>query len=176
MRTLAVLPIIGLLGCAHHQAQTKTQASSAPPAEPAPPKVAALNEAPKEAASDPASCTSVRVHFELDRSDIDAADRDGLERAAGCLRADRALHIAIEGNADERGTEEYNLALGERRAQSVATYLRSLGASEQQLRTVSYGKERPLCSEHDEACWAQNRRADLVAQSTAANTKKPRRR
>ena len=118
----------------------------------------------------------MRVHFAFNRSDIDAADRDGLERAARCLKADHALHIAIDGNADERGTEEYNMALGDRRAHAVADYLRSLGASEQQLQTVSYGKENPLCSEHDEACWAQNRRADLMAQNRArARRKKGRR-
>ena len=99
-------------------------------------------------------------------SDISTADRSDLDRAARCMKADKGLHIAIQGNADERGTEEYNLSLGDRRAHAVAGYLRSLGASESQLQTVSYGEERPLCAEHDEACWAQNRRADLVAGSS----------
>ena len=69
------------------------------------------------------------------------------------------MHVTIEGNADERGTDEYNLALGDQRATSVARYLKALGASPTQLKTVSYGKEKPLCTEHDEECWAKNRRA-----------------
>jgi peptidoglycan-associated lipoprotein len=71
--------------------------------------------------------------------------------------------VTIQGNADERGTEEYNMALGDRRATTVAHYLESLGASAAQLKTVSYGKENPLCTEHDEECWAKNRRAELKA-------------
>jgi len=115
------------------------------------------------------------VHFAFNQSDLDSADRDGLERAARCLKADRDLHISVAGNADERGTEEYNMALGDRRAHAVADYLRSLGASDQQLQTVSFGKEKPLCGDHDEACWQQNRRADLMAQnSTKKTTKKGR--
>jgi peptidoglycan-associated lipoprotein len=86
------------------------------------------------------------------------------------------LHIAISGNADERGTEEYNMALGDHRAHAVADYLRSLGASDPQLQTVSYGKERPLCGEHDEACWAQNRRAELMAQNSSTKSSKKGRR
>jgi peptidoglycan-associated lipoprotein len=185
MRTLALLPLFMLLGCAHHQAETKAQV--APPPAATPPAVAAATPAPagtcardldcpdgqlcldgrcQDIASNLAACTSVRVHFEFNASDIGSADRDGLERAARCLKADHGLHVAIQGNADERGTEEYNLALGDRRAHVVADYLRSLGASDAQLKTVSYGKERPLCSDHDEACWAQNRRADLVAENT----------
>ena len=68
------------------------------------------------------------------------------------------------------------MALGDRRAHAVADYLRSLGASDQQLQTVSYGKEKPLCSEHDEACWAQNRRAELMAQNSAGKPSKKGRR
>jgi peptidoglycan-associated lipoprotein len=108
-----------------------------------------------------AECSQVRVHFPFNSSEIEPAGRNDLERSGRCLRADHALHVTIEGNADERGTEEYNLALGDQRATSVKRYLESLGASAAQLKTVSYGKEKPLCTEHDEACWAQNRRADL---------------
>jgi peptidoglycan-associated lipoprotein len=173
MRTLAALPLIAMLGCAHHQAQTKTPTATAapPPASP----VAAADPAPAAAPSQ-ANCTSVRVHFAFNQSDIEPGERDSLEHAANCLKDDRGLHVSIEGNADERGTQEYNLALGDRRAHTVSAYLRSLGASDQQLQTVSYGKERPLCSAHDEACWAQNRRADLVAQNTGGKSKKQRRR
>jgi peptidoglycan-associated lipoprotein len=108
-----------------------------------------------------AACNEVRIGFAFDSSEIDPGERPALERSARCLKADRALHVRVEGNADERGTEEYNLALGDRRATQVAKYLGDLGVSQAQLKTVSYGKERPLCVEHDEACWAKNRRADV---------------
>jgi len=189
MRTLALIPLVALLGCAHQQ-KTEAKPQAAAPA-PAPAPVASttptnscsrdldcpsgqlcLDGRCQDISSNLAACTSVRVHFAFNQSDIDSADRDGLERAARCLKADRDLHIAIAGNADERGTEEYNMALGDRRAHSVSDYLRSLGASDAQLQTVSYGKERPLCSDHDEACWSQNRRADLMAQNGSSKPAK----
>ena len=113
-----------------------------------------------------AECRQVTIHFDLNASEIASSEKSELERSARCLKGDHALHVTIEGNADERGTEEYNLALGDRRATTVSKYLESLGASDAQVKTVSYGKEHPLCAEHDEACWAKNRRADLnVAQN-----------
>jgi peptidoglycan-associated lipoprotein len=108
-----------------------------------------------------AACTSVRVHFPLNSAELSQEDHDQLQRSARCLKADQALHVAVEGNADERGTEEYNLALGDRRAHAVAVYLEELGVTQGRLKTVSYGKDNPICEEHDEACWSQNRRADL---------------
>jgi peptidoglycan-associated lipoprotein len=108
-----------------------------------------------------AECGSVRVFFPLNSSDLPSDTSTVLERSARCLKADLALHVTIEGNADERGTEEYNMALGDRRATAVAKYLERLGASQAQLKTVSYGKENPLCVEHDEDCWGKNRRAEL---------------
>jgi peptidoglycan-associated lipoprotein len=114
------------------------------------------------------------VHFALNSSEIESSDRGSLERSARCLKGDHALHVTVEGNADERGTEEYNLALGDRRATAVAKYLEALGASNAQLRTVSYGKEKPLCTEHDEDCWAKNRRAELNAADGSHGKKKVR--
>jgi peptidoglycan-associated lipoprotein len=106
-------------------------------------------------------CNLVRVHFAFNSSDIEHSDRGELERSARCLKAHQHVHLTIEGNADERGTEEYNLALGDRRASAVAKYLRTLGASDAQLKTISYGEEKPICHEHDDACWAKNRRGDV---------------
>jgi peptidoglycan-associated lipoprotein len=83
---------------------------------------------------------------------------------ARCLKGDHDLHVTIEGNADERGTEEWNIALGDKRATAVAEYLEHLGVSQAQLKTVSYGKERPLCEQHNEDCWSKNRRAALKPQ------------
>lgn len=118
-----------------------------------------------------AECAHVRIHFQFNAADLNPAELTSLQRSARCLKGDAALHVAIEGNADERGTEEYNLALGDKRATAVAKYLESLGASEAQLRTVSYGKEHPLCTEHDEACWAKNRRAELSAAEKSGKKK-----
>lgn len=109
-----------------------------------------------------AECRNAQVHFDVDAAELGAAQLPVVQRMARCLRGDARLHLTIEGNADERGTDEYNLALGDRRAGVVETYLQRLGIPDARLRTVSYGKERPLCGDHNEACWSQNRRASLV--------------
>jgi peptidoglycan-associated lipoprotein len=187
MRQLLLIPLVALFGCAHKQ-ETKTESTS--PAAAAAPVPVAAAPAPSSAtcASDLdcggrqlcirsrcvdvdaglAECSQVRVHFAFNSAELDAADKPSLERSARCLRADHALHVSIAGNADERGTEEYNLALGDRRATTVKSYLETLGASALQLKTVSYGKENPLCTEHDEECWAKNRRAEMKGIETAA--------
>ena len=102
-----------------------------------------LNNKCVDITPDLAACTDVRVHFPFNSDEIDAADKPQLDRSARCLKADHALHITIEGNADERGTEEYNMALGDRRARSVAGYLGSLGASQTQVATVSLRQGEP---------------------------------
>jgi peptidoglycan-associated lipoprotein len=99
------------------------------------------------------------VHFELDKSDIREGDKAVLARNAETLKKYDFLRVTVEGHCDERGTVEYNLALGERRAKAVYDYLVSLGVAADRLKTVSYGKEMPLCGESNEGCWAQNRRA-----------------
>jgi len=108
-----------------------------------------------------AECSMVRVHFDFNDATLHSADEAVLDRMGRCLKADHDLHVSIEGNADERGTDEWNIALGDKRATAVAQYLQRLGVSNEQLKTVSYGKERPLCVQHDEECWAKNRRAAL---------------
>lgn len=110
---------------------------------------------------DLAECSTVRVHFDFNEADLHDTAGPKLERIARCLKADHELHVSIEGNADERGTEEWNIALGDKRATAVSQYLERLGVSKTQLRTISYGKDRPLCEEHNEECWAKNRRAAL---------------
>jgi peptidoglycan-associated lipoprotein len=99
------------------------------------------------------------VHFDFDKSDLRDADRAVLARDADVLKKYDFLKANIEGYCDDRGTVEYNLALGERRADAMRDYLVSLGVPTERLRTVSYGKEKPVCTEDDEACWARNRRA-----------------
>jgi peptidoglycan-associated lipoprotein len=112
-----------------------------------------------------AECSTARVHFDFNDSNVHPEETTKLTRMARCLKADHDLHVMIEGNADERGTDEWNIALGDQRATAVAHYLETLGVSNAQLKTVSYGKERPLCDQHNEACWAKNRRAALKPRS-----------
>ena len=106
-----------------------------------------------------------RVLFDYDRSDLDQSDRDILQRQAQWLTRFPNVVLVVEGHADERGTREYNLALGARRAASVREFLTSLGISAARLETISYGKERPLCAESTEQCWQQNRRGTSVIKS-----------
>ncbi|AFK52747.1 MAG: peptidoglycan-associated lipoprotein [Tistrella sp.] len=103
-----------------------------------------------------------RVFFELDSSSLTAEGRQTLSVQADFLRANPAQRIVIEGHADERGTREYNLALGDRRATAAKNYLVALGISPDRIETISYGKERPAVLGSDEAAWAQNRRAVTV--------------
>lgn len=106
-----------------------------------------------------------RVFFEYDKSDLDDRARTALQKQAAWLQRFGAVILTIEGHCDERGTREYNLALGARRAQAMKDYLASLGVSAARLETISYGKERPVCVESNEACWAQNRRGVSVIKS-----------
>ena len=105
------------------------------------------------------------VFFALDSSEVDTKAQQALNANAEIMKKYSTWVITIEGHADERGTAEYNLALGERRAMSVRTYLVSLGISGDRLRTVSYGKEFPFDPGHDEAAWEKNRRAQFVLTS-----------
>jgi peptidoglycan-associated lipoprotein len=100
-----------------------------------------------------------RVFFDFDKYSLKAGTRGTLEKQAAWLNKWPAVTIAIEGHCDERGTREYNLALGERRANSVKDYLVALGVNPSRIRTISYGKERPVALGSNEAAWAQNRRS-----------------
>ena len=105
------------------------------------------------------------VFFALDSSELDDAGRAVVGNNAALLKKYGMWAITIEGHADERGTAEYNLALGERRAVAVRTYLVSLGVAPDRIRTVSYGKEFPFDPGHSDSAWAQNRRAHFVITS-----------
>jgi peptidoglycan-associated lipoprotein len=102
------------------------------------------------------------IHFDFDKYNIQDTYRSELKSIADWMRKDSAAKLSIEGHCDERGTNEYNLALGDRRAKAVKDYLVSLGVPSSRLDTISYGEEKPLCSEHTEECWAKNRRAHFV--------------
>jgi len=102
------------------------------------------------------------VYFDYDSNIILDADRSIIEAHAQYLSQNSAATVTLEGHTDERGTREYNLALGEGRATSVRQYMSLLGASGQQVRTVSYGEERPAALGHNEEAWAQNRRVEII--------------
>ncbi|HEX5758410.1 MAG TPA: peptidoglycan-associated lipoprotein Pal [Thermoanaerobaculia bacterium] len=102
------------------------------------------------------------IFFNYDEAGLSDEAREKLARNADLLRGQPQFSLTIEGHCDERGTNEYNLALGERRAYAARDYLSSLGVADGRMRTISYGEERPACSESGESCWSQNRRAHMV--------------
>jgi peptidoglycan-associated lipoprotein len=103
-----------------------------------------------------------RIHFDFDKATIRNDAAEILKRNAEILKKYPNIRIVIEGHCDERGTNEYNLALGQRRAEAAKKYLVNLGISPERIETVSYGEERPLDPGHDESAWAKNRRAEFV--------------
>ncbi len=112
---------------------------------------------------DPQSPLSVRIiYFAYDSSEIRSEYRSTVEAHAAYLNQNSDTTITLEGHADERGSREYNLALGERRAQSIKQQMMILGVSSSQIRVVSYGEERPRVDGHDEASWQQNRRVEIL--------------
>jgi peptidoglycan-associated lipoprotein len=144
--------------CTHKQEAVQT----APPPVAPPPQQSA--PAPVTSSIIPGSAEDFRVnvgdtvHFALNQYNIEDSDKAVLGRQAAWLARYPSVRVTVEGHCDERGTREYNLALGARRANSVKEYLVSQGVSTGRLETISYGKERPICTDSNEACWAQNRR------------------
>ena len=102
------------------------------------------------------------IYFAFDKYNLDDVAQEVLMRKADFLRANGDIYITIEGHADERGTNEYNLALGDRRAESAKSFLVDMGIEAFRISTVSYGEERPLCTQQNEECWAKNRRDQFV--------------
>jgi peptidoglycan-associated lipoprotein len=102
------------------------------------------------------------IHFDFDKYDIRPGDSKTLDGNAGWLKSNPNHLVLIEGHCDERGTNEYNLALGERRAKSTMNYLVSQGVQASRITIISYGEERPVCSQKTEECWAKNRRAHFL--------------
>jgi len=112
---------------------------------------------------DPSSILSKRtIYFDFDRDDIKAEFVPVVEAHGKYLRENRGAKMLVQGNADERGSREYNLALGQRRSEAVKKRLMVLGATETQIESVSLGEEKPMCVEHDEGCWYKNRRGDML--------------
>jgi peptidoglycan-associated lipoprotein len=103
-----------------------------------------------------------RVYFAFDSSAVDEENRAIIEAHAAYLAANKNVKVVFEGHADERGTREYNLALGERRAQAVERMVKALGVTKDRIKTVSYGEEKPVAMDHNEAAWALNRRVEII--------------
>ena len=102
------------------------------------------------------------IYFNYDKSNVKASEQPALQADAVFFKGHPNIHFTIEGHCDERGSTEYNVALGENRANSVKQALEKLGVPASSIKTISYGKEKPLCTEHNEACWQQNRRAHFA--------------
>ena len=113
------------------------------------------------------------IHFDFDKSALRSDDQAALDQKVSILQANSAVRIRISGHCDERGSDEYNLALGNRRATAAKQYLVSHGIDAGRIETVSYGEERPVATGHDEASWAQNRRDEFEILSGGDNLKKP---
>jgi peptidoglycan-associated lipoprotein len=123
-----------------------------------------------ESTATPASSPLKDVYFDFDRYDLRADAREILKANSAWLKANPGAQVQIEGHCDERGTTEYNVALGSRRSESVKDYLVTLGTSADRLSTISYGEEVPVCREQTEDCWQKNRRVRFVVQPTRPTT------
>jgi peptidoglycan-associated lipoprotein len=165
LQLVALSAVLVLAGC-----ETKPQSTqeTAPPSGASTAPVTQSNIVPGSA-EDLRVNVGDTVHFDYDKYDILDADRAVLQRQAAWLSKYPSVRVTIEGHCDERGTREYNLALGARRANAVKEYLVSLGVASGRVETISYGKERPVCTESNESCWAQNRRGVTTITSGASS-------
>ena len=189
-----LLSVVVFAGCAKRPAMTaasapaptgaaqattpRAPATPAPAPAPAAPAPAPAPAAPAPATPGPTAAPAARppvsefaanpnlkdIHFDFDKYDIRPGDAKILDTNAAWLKSNEVL-VLIEGHCDERGTNEYNLALGERRAKATMNYLVAQGVQAGRITIISYGEERPLCTEHTEACWARNRRAHFLSKA-----------
>jgi peptidoglycan-associated lipoprotein len=173
LSSILVVSLSALYGCPKKAEVTSApeappQKVEAAPSAPAEPKVAEapaakpMEEKPKEAAAKGAAGLQP-IYFDFDRSFVRDDAKPVMKANAEWLKANPKAKIRIEGNCDERGTIEYNQALGQRRAASTKKYLTDLGVSASRITLISFGKEKPVCKESTEECWQRNRRADLVS-------------
>lgn len=161
---LVIPGLLFTLGC---QKKTVTQAkapapAAAPAPAPAPAPTPGKGPAPMVPADTSALIMQEDIYYDFDKSTLKPAAQDNLTKKAAWLRSNPNATVTIEGHCDERGTNEYNLALGDRRADSAKAFLVDLGIAASRLTTVSYGEERPICNQQNEECWAKNRRAHFV--------------
>ena len=179
-RTLALLCFVALAGCRHHHTMAPVVTPMASAKAPAPEVRVTPNNtdfvSPK-AEPDPLSdiyhATEIAdskgwlrdAFFDFNSSTLRPDAQQNLTESATFLKSHPKFDVLIEGHCDERGTEQYNLALGERRAEDAKEYLSALGYDTNRMKTISYGKDRPFDTGHDESAWAKNRRAHLVLEA-----------
>jgi peptidoglycan-associated lipoprotein len=161
-----------LVGCSSQSTKETTKApieettaAKKPAEQPAESKPMAVPTVSGNPLTDPNNILSKRsIYYDFDKSIIKDEYMPLVKAHAGYLVDHRGAQITVQGNCDERGSREYNLALGQRRAEGVKKAMVIVGASSSQIETVSFGKEKPRCTEHSESCWAKDRRSDIVYQ------------
>jgi peptidoglycan-associated lipoprotein len=164
-KILISIALASLLAACASEKPKEPEAAPAPTVETPAPAPAPAPVVAVDPLNDPTSLLAKRsVYFPFDVSAVQPDDKPVVEAHGKYLSEHPDRKVRVEGNCDERGSTEYNLALGQRRADSVKKMLILSGAKSSQIETVSYGKEKPVCTEHNEACWKQNRRSDIKYQ------------
>jgi peptidoglycan-associated lipoprotein len=154
--------MLAAVGCAHQAKTTQAAAEPTPVVEHEQAQVEVQPIDAKPATKEAKACPIVRVGFATDSDVIPDIDKPMLDQAASCLKDEQRLRVEVEGNADERGTQEYNFELGQRRSNAVVSYLEGQGVASDRLKAISFGKDRPRCTGHDESCWQHNRVAAIA--------------
>ena len=164
LRFVSVVAVALLLAACAKPPVVEEVAPLPPPPPPPPPPPAAPSGPAADSLEYFNTVVGNAVNFDFDEYDLRADAQVVLRAQAAWLNQNPSRTVTVEGHCDERGTREYNLGLGERRANAAKQYIVSLGIAESRLTTISYGKERPLCVESSESCWGKNRRGMSVAQ------------
>jgi peptidoglycan-associated lipoprotein len=174
--TLCAIGLLAFFGCSTTKPEAQPQAT-AQPSEKAP-ETKGLAKAPPSQSSSleqlqkgaaigtPGSSPLKDAYFDFDKYDLRTEARSTLKSNADWLKQNPTVTVEIEGHCDERGTADYNMALGAKRAQAAKDYLTTLGIDAQRLSTISYGQELPVCTEHNEDCWQKNRHDRFVTKSS----------
>jgi peptidoglycan-associated lipoprotein len=168
LRFISLIMLAAILAaCARETVEEPEAPEPPPPAEPAPePETDRLDPRdftdPRNLDNSDSVLSQRVIYFEFDRSNVRSQFRPIIEAHAEYLRSNPSARVMLEGHADERGSREYNLGLGERRGDSVQELLESNRVSSDQLEVVSYGEERPVCRESNDGCWERNRRVEIV--------------
>ena len=165
---LAALGMALVYGCASTPTpESKSAEPQASPAPPAPPPVGVKPLAPSAVQGDPlkdpnSPLAKRSIFYDLDKYDVKDEYRPLVQAHGRYLSEHRSAKMLVQGNCDERGSREYNIALGQRRSEGVKRMLVLMGATDSQVEPVSLGEEKPRCTEHTETCWSQNRRSDML--------------
>ena len=157
---LSALTLFLIYGCASTPESKPTESQSATP--PAAPPQAKVTPVPTTSVQGESKDSRRSVFYDLDKYDIKDQYRPILQAHGKYLQDHRGTKMLVQGNCDERGSREYNIALGQRRAEGVKRMLVLMGATESQVEPVSLGEEKPRCTDHSENCWQQNRRSDML--------------